>query len=121
MVLSVNLTLLVQIGNFIIAYFLIDRLLLRPGYEAVRADMNKQQKLKGTIVARQELIAHKQVFKADRWKLFRDHFHKQAPSLSKEIKLVHPLERAELPQLTVEQLAKLSKEISDSIKPMVIR
>jgi hypothetical protein len=83
--------------------------------------MNKQQKLKSAIVARQELIAHKLAFKADRWKLFRDYFYKQAPALTKETKLVQPLERAELPQLTAEQLAILSKEISDAIKPMVIR
>ena len=119
--LSVNLTMLVQIGNFLVAYLLITRVLLKPGYAAVAADTNKEKQLKSNIVARQELIAHKQLYKADRWKLFQDHFHKQKPEIAKALKLVHPIDEIELSELTAEQLANLSAEISSAVKPLVTK
>ena len=119
--LSVNLTLLVQTVNFLVAYVLITRILLKPGYDVVAADSRKEKQLKSNIVARQELIAHKQLYKADRWKLFQDHFHKQKPSIEKVLPLVHPLEELELPQLTAKQLVHLSEEISETVKPLVIK
>ena len=118
--LTVNLTLLVQIANFLVAYLLISKLFLRPGYEAVSLENNEQRHVKNTIVARQELIVHKQLYKADRWKLFQDHFHKQKPLVPDELKLVHPLDEVDLPVLTADQLAQLSKEISQTIKPLVL-
>ncbi len=119
--LTVNLTLLVQIGNFLLAYLLISKLFLRPGYAVVSSDTNKERQLNNSIVARQELIAHKQLYKADRWKLFQDHFHKQKPALSEELTLVHPLDEVDLPRLTADQLAQLSKEISQTVKPLVLK
>ena len=117
--LSVNLTLLVQIANFLVAYVLINRLLSKPGYEVVAADKQQQKQLESSIVARQELIAHKQLYKADRWKLFQDHFHKQKPSVKRVHAEAYPIDDVQMQELSQEQLQRLSTKISTVVQPLV--
>ena len=119
--LTINLTLVIQIANFLVAYLLISKLLLRPGYIAVSVDTRKERRLNNSIVARQELIAHKQLYKADRWSLFQDHFDKQKPLLVDKLRLVHPLDEVQLPHLSKAQLELLSKELTAKIKPLVLQ
>ncbi len=118
--LSINLTLVVQLGNFLVAYWLLTKFLWRPAYTVISNEMTAERKLKSTIVARQELIAHKQLYKVDRWRLFQDHFRKQKPSFIEEYSLAHPQESLNLPELTDQQIVILSQEISSTIKPQVV-
>ena len=74
---SINLTLLVQIGNFLLAYLVLSYFFFRPGYHEVRLDEDRLRKIKSHITARQELIAHKQEHKQAQWRLFQDYFSKQ--------------------------------------------
>lgn len=119
--LSVNLTLVVQVANFLVAYILINKIFLRHGYASVKADRDRERQLKSNIVARQELIAHKQLYKADRWKLFQDYFYKQKPADVREYAAPEPVKEREVTSLSADQLAQLSKEISRAIKPLVTK
>lgn len=121
MQMAINLTLLVQIVHFIIAYILITRFLLRSGYKAVKSDANRDRQLKSRIVARQELIAHKQMYKKSRWELFQDYFSKQKPQISKPVWVSHPAKiDEELPELSPKELDALSDQIAAAIKKKVV-
>ncbi len=117
---SINLTLLVQIVHFMLAYVIITRLFLRPGYAAVKSDLNRVRQLRNRIVARQELIAHKQTYKRTRWELFQDYFYKQKPEISKELLVSYPQKEIMYKPLTQEELSSLSDEISTAIKKKVL-
>jgi hypothetical protein len=112
-----NLTLLVQIVHFFIAYAIISRFLLRPGYQVVTSEVNRQKHLKSRIVARQELIAHKQRYMRARWELFQDYFRKQKPEF---VPVIRPLrtheEHIEIPSLSEKDLELLSTEIVQELQ-----
>ena len=117
---SINLTLLVQIGNFLIAYVVLSYFFFRPGYHSVRRDEERLRKIKSHITARQELIAHKQEHKHSRWRLFQDYFNKQKPDIHEETKLAHPFKGGlGVPELTKEELTRLSTEVVLKIKDLV--
>ena len=117
---SINLTLLVQIVHVIFAYIIVTRFFLRPGYNAVKSDADRVRQLKSRIVARQELIAHKQTHKRSRWKLFQDYFFKQKPEVTKEVIAIHPEEIYGPEPLSKKELDTLADTISTSIKKKVL-
>ncbi len=120
MQMAINLTLLVQIVHFIIAYIILTRFLLRPGYKAVKSDANRERQLKSRIVSRQELIAHKQMYKRSRWELFQDYFSKQKPQMRKQVWASHPKKMdEEFPELSAQELDTVSDQIATSIKEKV--
>ncbi len=121
MALTVNLTLLVQMVHFIIAYLVINRLLLRPGYKVVSSNAHRVKQVERRIVARQELIAHKQAYKQTRWKLFQDYFYKQKPQVQKEYSVApsRPLE-VKLPDMSHKELEALSGAICAIIHEKVL-
>lgn len=114
---SINLTLVVQVVNFLIAYVIVSHFFLKPGYKAVRLDEDRLRHIKSQITAREELIAHKQEHKHARWALFQDYFYRQKPDLHEELKLAHSFKdgMAILP-LTKQELSRMSKEIAKHIK-----
>ena len=117
---TINLTLLVQMAHFILAYIIITRLLLRPGYAAVKSDLNRVRQVRSRIVARQELIAHKQMYKRTRWELFQDYFFKQKPKMRKERWMTHPKKEVVFERLSKKELDTLSDEITAVIKEKVL-
>lgn len=119
--LKINLTLVVQMVHFFFAYLVINRLLLKPGYKVVSSDAHRIKQVKSRIVARQELIAHKQGYKQTRWKLFQDYFYKQKPQLQKEYSVAPPRPLDEkLPEFSREDLDTLSTAICASIEKRVL-
>ncbi len=116
-----NLTILVQMINFLGAYVIITRFLLRPGYRVVKSDDNKVRQIKSQIIARQELIAHKQEYKRSRWNLFQDYFLKHKPHMIQQVTIAHPRKKGVIvqPRFSKDELGSLSQNITDAIKDKV--
>jgi hypothetical protein len=123
MALSINLTLVVQMIHFFIAYYLINYLFLRPGYKVVAAHMHQIKQIKSRIIARQELIAHKQNYKKTRWELFKDFFYKQKPQMPSEYRVsvsTSSLIKRPVTELSVGELEKEARAIADLISKKVL-
>lgn len=116
MALNVNLTVLVQIVHFFIAYYLLNYFFLKPGYKIVVAEAYRSKQLRSRVIARQELIAHKQSYKANRWKLFKDFFAQQKPQMSREYAPSStPLSRTSAPEIPQKELVAVAKTIADAL------
>jgi hypothetical protein len=90
MAMNINLTLVVQIIHFLGASFVIKRFLLRPGYEAIKADEDRLRQIRGLIAAQQSVIAQRQEHKRQRWTICQNYFSQNRPILEKEQPLFGP-------------------------------
>jgi hypothetical protein len=120
MALSINLTVVVQMVHFFIAYYLLNYFFLKPGYKIVAAEAYRSKQLKSRIIARQELIAHKQSYKVSRWKLFADFFAKQKPQMGPEYAPSSTsLPRMSTPEIPQKELMAVAKTIADALASKV--
>ena len=121
MEISINLTIVVQMLHFIAAYIFITQFFLRPGYRAVTSDMNRTSQLKNNIIARQELIAHKQTYKRTRWTLFQDYFLKQKPQFVDQVKPKYQFNVSlSIPSVNEKELTVVSEKIAQSVLKKVL-
>lgn len=122
MAMTINLTLVVQMVNFLIAYALLTKLLLKPGYEAVKSDENRGRQLRALIQQSQEKLAERQTYKKNRWQRCQDYFYTNKPVV--EIKPLFTLTRQTLarpPSLSADELKELAHTINSKIKKKVLQ
>ena len=82
--------------------------------------MERTRQLKSSIVALQELIAYKQIYKSTRWELFQDYFTKQRPLMADEIRSLHPYDEKVVADMSEKELEHVSTEIVHELKKKVI-
>lgn len=119
---TLNGTLLIQGINFIIAYFIIDRLLLRKAVKQIQEEQRRQETLMKDIQIERDQVATQEEQKKVEWQNFRLQFEKKSPSLierpsfkefTKKPKLPEELTETEIAQ-TAQHLEKLIiKKVSD--------
>ena len=63
MAMTINLTLVVQMAHFLIAYVLISKFFLKPGYDAVKSDENRLRQIRSLIEEEQQQVAQKELRK----------------------------------------------------------
>lgn len=119
---TINLTLVVQMINFLMAYYFISKVLLRPAYEAIKSDENKTRQLHGLIEAEQERLDEKNDYKKRRWQMCQNYFYKNKPSLEQEeiaVTSVKSLEAA--PEMTMSESIAEAKVISERLREKVLQ
>ncbi len=120
--LGINLTLVVQMIHFFIAYMVIKYLFLKPGYAVVATDAHRLKQIRSRIVARQELIAHKNTYKQTRWNLFKDFFYKQKPQVRKEYTVsTAPIVQKKVPEVSLQELDKVARTVADALNKKVLQ
>lgn len=121
MALALNLTLIVQMVHFIGAYMLITRYLLKPGYEAVKADEESLHQLRTSIVHEQEKIAQGSLHKYEQWRLCQQKFMVNRPSLEKEPEAYSSVGLSEsLVVFSDEEIHKAVQETTAQVKERVL-
>lgn len=121
MAMTINLTLLFQVAHFLIAYALITRLFLKPGYLALKEDENRMRQLKGALIEEQERLAQKELYKKERWRVCQNYFSVHRPPIIEERGGLRSTEAvAPLGDLTSEQLAKTAQDVSKKLKERLI-
>ncbi len=78
---TINATLIIQMVHFIIAYFIIDRLLLRKAVGIIDHERSTQEVLMKEIESERETVAHKEQEKESLWHQFRKRFLLDSPSI----------------------------------------
>ncbi len=120
MALAINLTLVVQIGHFILAYLLISRFFLKPGFEAVMRDTERLARLKDSLVHQEGIVAHTQEDKTARWRRCQVYFSDKKPSLKVITPSVISSEGVEVvTPLSSEQLKEMSNIIVKTLEEQV--
>jgi len=76
---NVNATLLVQIGNFYIAYLLFRHILLRPGYQVLLEKESHRRLLEDTVLKGKQIVENGRQKQKEAWAAFRDWSKKQLP------------------------------------------
>lgn len=120
MALAINLTLVVQIGHFIIAYVLMRTFFLKPGYALVKQELDEKARLQQSLIDQETVVADTQLVKSERWRTCQTYFSEHKPAIlepssqivsSAGIELVVPLSAQELQKMTDEVAALLEKRI----------
>ena len=85
MALALNLTVVVQVINFIIAYVFITQFFLKPGYRAFKIEEERLRQLKEALSLYQQELAQRELYKSDRWRRCQGYFMSQRPHLEQEV------------------------------------
>lgn len=121
MAMTINLTLAVQIVNFLIAYFLLSRFLFRPGYESIKSDENRLHQLRSSIAREQENLAQKQEYKRKRWQHCQNYFRQQRPVLESEVHgIVSTQSITPLPALGKKEIEIIASDVAKKIEKQVL-
>lgn len=122
MALSLNLTLVIQAFHFIVAYWFISRLLLKPAYRLLQGQIKKLSELRAHVVHEQGYLAVQQERKRKGWQECQDYFYKHRPQLEKpeEKALERVISIMPGKVLTQDELDVLSEEIVSNLKPKVL-
>jgi hypothetical protein len=121
MALNINLTLVIQIINFLIAYVLINSLFLKPGYRALKADEDRLRQLRGALVHEQEILAQKEHYKKDRWRSCQNYFSANRPvaqEIAGGMKSTDAI--VPLPDISQQQIAASAQEISKKLESRLL-
>lgn len=81
----INLTLIVQIINFWVAYFILTRILFRPAYEVIMADEQQGNALEKQIGRVETTIAEQASLNKREWVQLQGTLQKQVPQVRHEI------------------------------------
>ena len=118
---SLNLTLLVQIINFLIAYFFLTRFLLKPALNLFQEDLSKRTSLKNNVIKIQDKVLRKEEHKALEWKKYQEYFKNHMPKIVYDQNLkLDALSIERVDKLKYEDLEKMASDISLILKSKVI-
>jgi F0F1-type ATP synthase membrane subunit b/b' len=81
---TINFTLVVQIINFFIAYFIISKILLKPAIAIIQDDSKVEKEFLNLIKSRELKIQDKESYKQKLWDKSLNQFQKEKPSLIKD-------------------------------------
>ena len=122
MAMTLNLTLVVQLAHFFIAYALLSRFFLRPGYRAVKSDENRLRQLRAAIITEQKRLAKKQEYKRNAWVHCQNYFYQHRPVFEVEKRGVQSTQALEpLPEITQQERETMAAALSGVVKKQVLR
>lgn len=117
MALVINLTLAIQVINFLVAYVLITRLFLKPGYRALQADADRLRQLRGVLVHEQDILAQKELYKEGRWRSCQNYFSANRPIVQELVGGMKSTDAVEpLRDISQTELALSAKDISKKLE-----
>lgn len=80
MEIKINATLIIQVCNFLIAYSVLRRFLLKPVVRVIEQEKMEMHSLITTVDARRVIVAQKETEKKERWMGYQKEFSSMAPS-----------------------------------------
>ncbi len=77
---NINATLFVQIANFIIAYFMIRMIFLRPALSVIMKEEELREELKGDIAKKERTIEEMETNRKQQWQVCHQFFKQHRPT-----------------------------------------
>ena len=116
---TINATLLVQLLNFIVAYFIIKNLLLKPAIKILDGEDKKLNNLHNNLEKEQALLLKLEKEKQNYVIKTKKDFLAKHPSFNKR-QILHFVNAPEAPKLSEENIYALSKEVSSLISKRIV-
>ena len=117
-----NLTLLFQIGNFLISYAVITKLFLKPAYQALVAEDSYRSDLKDLVIDEQHKLDQQRAYKESQWKICQLYFKEHRPHVNQSYisLLAESYTIKRMPSLTKQEVAMSAQELARSLQDKVI-
>jgi len=114
---TINLTLVVQAINFLIAYIMIKKLFLKPAVEAIEQDDADERKDQEKITIQKEIVVGEEKRLQQRLSDFRKTFLEHEPEVAKAFEIaITPISGLpSLPAINEKQVEKLAKQTADHL------
>lgn len=80
----INCTLIVQVINFFIAFFIIKYLFFKPVLAQINAEDSFQELLLNTVQVHKTIVAQKEQELAEQWHAAQHYFHQHSPLIRQE-------------------------------------
>lgn len=119
---SLNLTLIIQIINFLTAYFFLSKFFLKPALELFKEDKNEKDLLKKIINEKKEVILNKENYKRLNWKKYQEQYQQIMPNENIQLYKINfnNLYMKEVRDCTMQEISSLVNDISRILKSKVI-
>lgn len=120
---SLNLTLLIQIINFLATYFFISKFFLKPALRLFEEDKEKKENLEKQIIEKKNKILYKESIKRIAWEKYQAEYNKIIPNpILKSNKIKFSELNLEITsELNEKELNKFVYDISEILKSKVIQ
>lgn len=115
---NINLTLVVQLAHFLVAYWIIRALLVKPAVGAVTVEREEHAHLKNALEIGKRIVAEREREKIRRWEQCQQLFAKSIPG--RKQKGVFQFEPVEIKQLAVTCQQELDTYAHD-IEQMIVQ
>lgn len=111
---DINMTLLVQMGNFLIAYGMIRALLIKPVYAVLMHEAAEQADLQETVESRSIILAQKEREKQEQWQAHQVELVGAMPAPKSESLFVtrQGIPSPEIITLSAQEIEQLTHEIA---------
>ncbi len=118
---NINLTLLVQAGNFFLAYVCISRFLLKPAYTALKAERAQETVLRQQILHEQQQLSIKQAQQRMVWQECHYYFMQHKPELERQVAVPQAYREhiSAGPELDHEERMRIASQLVTALKPKV--
>lgn len=109
----INATIFVQALNFLIAYWLLKKILLEPGYAFVEREINRVRNLQKEVVIHENMLTNKKNLKTQKWHDFYLSLQKNKPDLHKtfEKPIQIPIEQVSISRAEQSELVDTLKKV----------
>ncbi|TET05767.1 hypothetical protein E3J79_04490 [Candidatus Dependentiae bacterium] len=113
----INLTLVVQAGNFLIAYLMIRTLLLRPVIVCIREDDAEYEQAVAKVAKQKEQVKAQEERINERWQAFQETFLEQIPDVARvrEVEITILQGIPELPPIDEKNVHRLANEAAKQL------
>lgn len=119
---NINLTILVQLVNFFIAYSVLTKFFLKPWLEVFDKDRRDRARLKHMLSEQQELLLEKKRHKLIQWQRFQAYFNQQRPDPVTHTVVITPDNKGVAPvgALSKEQKTHVVHDVVTALKKKVL-
>lgn len=113
---NINATLLVQAGNFLIAYLLFRLILLKPAYAVIEQEDAVRDSLEEEIMHGQEQLNDKKEFQKKQWLQVHQFYKKNQPTLPEQQMFYQGMRSSvSLESFSHQEVDLLARELSSAI------
>lgn len=113
---EINLTLLIQVINFIIAYIILRFLFFRPVVAVIKREDQEKDSLLDTIEQRRIMLQDREKERQELWRQCQYYFIEHAPQMPSRLQMtIAALPEQQLPSLDQKTIEKYSELVTDAI------
>lgn len=113
----INITLIIQAGNFVLAYIMIRILLLRPAVNAINEDEATYERAVTSITTQKDRVQLQEERIKERWHSFQKTFLEHEPAVAKvrEVDISVVPGMPELPAIDEKKAEKLARDTAQKL------